>query len=72
MRLLPLGVLTVGSMACGGGDSSSGADAGAMVDSPPALKRVFVTSSQYDGDLDAQCAPVGFGRLLGRAHTKLR
>ena len=64
-------VLLVGSFACGSGDESSGADAGTTVDSRPALKRVFVTSSQYDGDLarygggDKLCQQIATEARLG-------
>lgn len=57
MHLLSFGVLAsgliAGSVACGSGGDTSGPDAAVVVDSVPAVKRVFVTSSQYDGNLAA-------------------
>jgi hypothetical protein len=69
-RLLSLGVLTVGSVACNSGEDSV-ADAGAIIDSVPPVKRVFVTSSQYDGDLarlgggDKLCQQIATDARLG-------
>ena len=71
MRLLSFAVLMVSSFACGSGDEMGGADAGTTVDSRPALKRVFVTSSQYDGDLarhgggDKLCQQIATEARLG-------
>jgi hypothetical protein len=48
MRLLSFVLLTV--ISCGSSDPAT-PDAAATVDSAPAARRVFVTSSQYDGDL---------------------
>ncbi len=63
MRLVSVAVLTFSSSACGdgpGGTEGPPVDARVTVDSPPPVKRVFVTSSQYDGNL----APLGGGDRL--------
>lgn len=60
MRLLSFGVFTVGLAACNSASTNDGADASPMIDTVPAVKRVFVTSSQYDGNL----APLGGGDAL--------
>jgi hypothetical protein len=71
MRVLSIVALSVGSISCGGGGENSGPDAGTLVDSPPAVKRVFVTSSQYDGDLarlgggDKLCQQIATEARLG-------